>query len=272
MIFHIKLIIFCLVCSFLASCQPAMQTDIPMHTPTLTSIPESTLKITPTDAVIPEFEERAIEGIREEIEASDGLSLVGSYYPPVDVLPPWPGVLLLHILGSERSSWDEYAWILAGEGFAVFALDMRGHGETGGAVNWDLAESDINQVWNHLSAKPDIDPDRLAIIGASIGANLALRAGAINTDVRTVVLLSPGLDYRGVKTEEAMGAYDNRPVLIVASQEDTYSADSSQVLEEIAVGEASLVMYQNAGHGTNMLTAEPELRELIIDWMQTNLE
>ena len=127
-------------------------------------------------------------------------------------------------------------------------------------------------MWNHLSSKPDVDPDRVAIVGASIGANLALLTGANEEGVKTVVLLSPGLDYSGVKTGEAMAAYQNRPVLIVASEEDTYSADSSRVLEESAVGEVSLVMYQNAGHGTNMFVAEPELGELLIDWLETYLE
>ncbi len=294
MVNHGKLIVFCLVCFFMTACQTTGRTEVStisptlasqiLHTPTEAPSPTSPAEITelvaPTEEMLPEVsatqvlesQGRDIEGVREEIEASDGLGMVGSYYAPVDVPPPWPGVLLLHMLGSDRSTWDEFARLLAGEGYAVFALDMRGHGDTGGEADWDLTKSDINQVWEHLSMKQDIDPDRLAIIGASIGANLALAAGANDTDIKTVVLLSPGLDYRGVKTEEAILEYGKRPVLIVASQEDTYSADSSQVLEESAVGDVQLVVYQNAGHGTNMFAAKTGLGELIIDWLRTYLK
>ena len=112
----------------------------------------------------------------------------------------------------------------------------------------------------------------MALVGASIGANMALIAGANEKGVRTVVLLSPGLDYAGVTTEAAMEAYGDRPVLIAASQEDTYSADSSRKLEKIAIGDVKLVMHQDAGHGTFMLQAEPDLTQKIVDWLARDLE
>jgi len=68
-----------------------------------------------------------------------------------------------------------------------------------------------------------------------------------------------------------MIAYGERPVLIVASQEDTYAADSSRRLEEVALGEVRQVMYQDAGHGTIMMEREPGLGELIIDWLDDYL-
>lgn len=294
MIWRSKLILCGLICLLFAACQSTTisetQTALPTLTPTirLSPTPEPTVisdrasSVTspPIEAVVPEFTaspepelaESIINEVREEIEASDGLILVGTYYAPIEMPPPWPGVILLHMLGVDRSSWDDYARQLTSAGYAVFALDMRGHGDTGGAVDWGLAGNDIQQVWNNLSTKTDIDPDRMALVGASIGANMALVAGANEAGVRTVVLLSPGLDYAGVTTDAAMVAYGDRPVLIVASQEDTYAANSSRNLEEVAIGEARLVMYQNAGHGTHMLAGETGLGELIIEWLDTHLE
>lgn len=290
-----KLIILCcLICFLLTACQTTTISETPTSRPTLTStvklsptpesiltsVPASTLTSSPIEEAIPEFTaspepelaESIISGIREDIEASDGLYLVGTYYSPVDIPPPWPGVILLHMLWSDRTTWDDYARQLASAGYAVFALDMRGQGETGGSLNWELAENDIQQIWNNLSTKPDIDPDRMALVGASIGANMALIAGANEKGVRTVVLLSPGLDYAGVTTEAAMEAYGDRPVLIVASQEDTYSADSSRKLEEIAIGDVKLVMYQDAGHGIHMFAGDTGLGELIFEWLDVYLE
>jgi pimeloyl-ACP methyl ester carboxylesterase len=294
MIWRSKLILCGLIFLLFAACQSTKisetQTSLPTLTPTirLSPTPESTMvsdlasSVTspPTEDVVPEFTvspepelaDSTINKAREEIEASDGLILVGTYYAPIEVPPPWPGVILLHMLGSDRSSWDDYARQLTSAGYAVFALDMRGHGDTGGAVDWNLAGNDIQQVWNNLSTKKNIDPDRMALVGASIGANMALAAGSNEAGVRTVVLLSPGLDYAGVTTEAAMVAYGDRPVLIVASQEDTYAANSSRSLEEVAIGEARLVKYQNAGHGTHMLASETGLGELIIEWLDAYLE
>lgn len=287
-------ILCCVICLLVSACQTTPISETPTSHPTLTStvhlsptpesvltsVPASTITSSPTEAVNfeftaspePELAESTIDGVREEIEASDGVNLVGTFYSPGNIPPPWPGAILLHMLWGDRTSWDDYARQLASAGYAVFALDMRGHGETGGAVNWDLAENDIQRVWDNLSTKANIDPERMALVGASIGANMALVAGANESEVRTVVLLSPGLDYGGVKTEAAMVEYGDRPVLIAASEDDTYSANSSYNLEENAQGEVRLVVYQDAGHGIHMLAGDTGFGELIIEWLDANLE
>ena len=159
-----------MICFLLAACQTTTISQTPTSHPTqtstvklsstpesiLTSVPTSTVTSSPIEELIPEFTaspepelaKSIINGVREEIEASDGLYLVGTYYSPVDIPPPWPGVILLHMLFGDRTSWDDYARQLASTGYAVFALDMRGHGETGGLVNWEFAENDIQQIWN----------------------------------------------------------------------------------------------------------------------------
>ncbi len=294
MIWRSKLILCGLMCLFFVACQsrtisetktalptltPTIQLS-PTPEPTMISVRASSVTIPPTEDVVPditaspepELAESMISGVREDIEASDGLNLVGTYYAPGGMRPPAAGGRGRLMVGRARSSWDDYARQLTSAGYAVFALDMRGHGDTGGAVDWNVAGNDIQQVWNNLSTKTDIDPDRMALVGASIGANMALVAGANEAGVRTVVLLSPGLDYAGVTTEAAMVAYGDRPVLIIASQEDTYAANSSRNLEEAAIGEARLVMYQNAGHGTHMLASETGLGKLMIEWLDAYLE
>lgn len=275
-------------CQSASTSKPATATPTPVSTeiiiqtdePTPTAVPTSTETSQPTLETLSEItstpndggEDVLTTGIHEEIETPDGLVLIGTLYAPQDFEPPWPGVILLHMLWGERSVWDEYALDLANNGFAVFALDMRGHGETGGEVNWDIAAEDIQMVWDNLSSRPEIDSGRMGIVGASIGANMALVSGSNESDTRTVVLLSPGLSYAGVETKDAMIAYGERPVLIVASQEDTYAADSSRKLHEIAAGEVRLEMYQDAGHGTFMLENEPELGGDIIDWLREFLQ
>jgi len=116
-----------------------------------------------------------------------------------------------------------------------------------------------------------VDGTRVAAVGASIGANLALIGCSTSDFCGTAVLLSPGLDYRGVTTEAAMTQMGERPVLLVASEEDTYSAQSSRTLADAAQGVHELMMYSGAGHGTRMFRAQPDLVDAILNWLNTHL-
>ena len=66
------------------------------------------------------------------ISAPDGLILDATFYGPV--VRPAPGVLLLHMEGRDRGAWDTLPERLQARGYAVLAVDLRGHGATGGAV------------------------------------------------------------------------------------------------------------------------------------------
>ena len=195
--------------------------------------------------------------------ADDGLELVGTFAAP-DTRTPWPTVILLHMLGGQRTDYDAQIARFTAEGYAVLALDMRGHGATGGEVAWDLAAEDLRMVAETLLNQPEIRTDGLAILGASIGSNMALKTGAAVPWVKSVVMLSPGLDYRGVTTEDALAAYGDRPLMIVASSEDSYAAESSQTLADTATGLVNFKLYEGAGHGTRMFGAEPGLMDLIL--------
>jgi pimeloyl-ACP methyl ester carboxylesterase len=231
----------------------------------------------PSPEPVEETPETAVLGpvIREEvtIAAEDGLALQAAFYA-AGGLQNAPGVLLLHMLGSSRQAWDDVglAEALAEAGYAVLALDMRGHGATGGGKNWDAAEDDHQRVWDYFVGRDEVDGAQTAVIGASIGSNMALIAAANEPAIRTAVLLSPGLDYRGVTTEDRLADYGERPLLIVASEEDGYAANSSRTLAETAVGETKLELYNGAGHGTNMFAAKPELTSLILEWLAQHLD
>ena len=246
----------------LATAAPA--TEPPVE-PTRT--PAATATSAPTDVPVP------VVGAAERmtIAAADGLPIQATLLTPITSALD-PGVILLHMLGDDRTVWGEVglAAELVAAGYAVLVVDMRGHGETGGAQDWALAADDLGRVWDAFAARDDVDEARTAVVGASIGANMALRLGAERPDVNTLVLLSPGLDYRGVTTEDQLAAYGERPLLLVASEDDPYSADSARVLAE-AAGGATVHIFDAAGHGTNMFAAAPELSMLIIDWLDEHV-
>ncbi|MCA9903078.1 MAG: alpha/beta fold hydrolase [Anaerolineae bacterium] len=204
-------------------------------------------------------------------EAHDGLTLVGEFYASTN--EPAPAVLLLHMLGSRRSAWQPLIPWLSDAGYNVLAVDLRGHGETQGAQDWPAAERDVETWLDWLGEQPSVMPDRIAIVGASIGANLALNGCAFDERCITTVALSPGLDYRGVVTEPAVSdGLAERSALLVASQRDAYSADSVKMLTTEASGELGLQLYPGSAHGTALLgAADAPVIPLILNWLAAHL-
>jgi len=242
-----------------------------------TAIPAT---LTPPPPPPEEDEEPVVETVAEPaatqpssetvmIEASDGLQIVATYsYPGGEA--PYPGVILLHMLGSQRTAWESNgmeAQLLL-NGYAVMTVDMRGHGETGGDIDWELAEDDFQRVWDYFVAQDEVNNEATAVVGASIGSNMSLITAVNEPRINAVILLSPGLDYRGVTTADAIIEYGDRPIFIIASEEDSYAADSSKTLHETATGQAELQLYNGAGHGTNMFSKEEGLPDLILNWLQ----
>lgn len=226
--------------------------------PTLTAVSTLVNEATPT----------AASPFNLTITASDNAKLAASFYPPASAAPA-PGVLLLHMLGRDRSDWESLARDLQARGYAVLALDLRGHGESAGPVDWNKSPADVRAAWDVLVARPEVDPTLCAILGASIGANLALIVGANNPDVATVIALSPGVDYHNLKPSGVLTNFGERPIFLVASQDDAYSYEGVKQMATLAPG-AETHYFANAGHGADMF-ANPQLETLVLDWLSQHI-
>ena len=69
---------------------------------------------------------------------------------------------------------------------------------------------------------------KVSIIGASIGANIALNYAVSDHSVKSVILLSPGLDYMGVTTLAPITQYKN-PIYIAGAEGDSQSVKDSRL-------------------------------------------
>lgn len=205
---------------------------------------------------------------------SDGWTIVANYYPA-----PGNAVILLHKFASDKSEWTSFANELNQKGYAVLALDFRGHGESmnrnGKTITWEsFTNADFNDMTKDLATARDWltnkGYDEFAIVGASIGANTALNYAVSDSAVKTVVLLSPGLEFKGIVTNQTIRNF-TKPLFIVASNEDTYSARSATILYESAQGKKEIKIYDGAGHGTQMF-ARTDLDRLILNWLKDNLK
>ncbi|MCB9452243.1 MAG: alpha/beta fold hydrolase [Anaerolineaceae bacterium] len=204
-----------------------------------------------------------------QVTATDGLTLVGDYYMANGEGETGPAVLLMHMLGSDRSAWSPLIPALVEAGYHVLAVDMRGHGDTGGRADWSAAEGDVQTWLDWLRARPEVDSAGVSIVGASIGSNLALIGCANDVDCVTAIALSPGLDYRGVQPLSALiDGLSNRSALVIASHGDSYSADSVKELAAGAAGEVGMRLYAGRAHGTQLFSDDGErLTRTIIAWL-----
>ncbi len=150
---------------------------------------------------------------------------------------------------------------------------MRGHGETGGSQEWTLAEEDVQILIDWLREQDSVDPDAVSLVGASIGSNLAIRGWSNDENVATAVALSPGLDYRGVTTADAVEVQANRPIMLVASRNDVPSATAINDLYDLTSGYALVRMYDGNLHGTNLFRNDDIsvfLAYAIAEWVDEN--
>lgn len=203
----------------------------------------------------------------------DGVTITGNYFKPQRKQAPV--FLLLHMMPATRESWNEFASIIQKNGYAALAIDMRGHGESTdrNGVMLDYKEfkdeehrssmNDIASAREFLAGKSEVDISRIAIAGASIGANLALWQASIDRDVRLIMLLSPGLNYRGILAEELAARFKGY-VYILASEGDTKAADSSRKLATVFSGETKMEILKGDLHGTNMFN--PEIMNDLLKW------
>jgi len=256
-----------------ASPTPGAATLAPVHITTVPATANATANTAATavatSAVVPAARPTAGAPVVVTITAGDGKKLAADYYPPVVIArvagQKAPGVLFLHMVGGSRADWADLARQLQAQGIASLALDFRGQGASAGPEDWNKSVDDTRAAWETLLSMPEVDPLRTAIVGASIGANLALIVGANNAKVATVIALSPGDDFQGIRPTGLLGNFGNRPVYLIASQDDSYSyASVGHMAPHLAAGET--FFYTNAGHGTAMFT-NPDLATRLLAWL-----
>ena len=197
----------------------------------------------------------------------DGERVAALYWLPARTgLEKVPGVVLLHMLGRAKEDWRVFGDLLKSSGYAAIALDLRGGGNVGKAK----LIGDARAGYAFLARQQEVDAARLGVIGASIGANAALLFAVEEPRVKCAALLSPGLNYRGVATDWAITQM-KRPLLLVASDDDDYSAQSVRRLEQLATGLKTVKIYSRAGHGTEIFAANAGLDQELLAFLKAHL-
>jgi pimeloyl-ACP methyl ester carboxylesterase len=109
------------------------------------------------------------------------------------------------------------------------------------------------------------------VVGASLGASLAVLAAAESQTVRGVALLSPATEYRGVRLEPGLRGYGERPMLVVASSEDPYALRSARALVSAEAPERELLVSPVPAHGSHLANRDPSVAASLLDWLRRTL-
>lgn len=226
------------------------------------------------------------------LTTKDGIKIASDFY---NVENPVGWCVLIHMMPATKESWRGFAGDLQNMRYESLAIDLRGHGEsrtyadltrTNTEVELDYRNFtdeehqksilDLEAAVDYLVKEKSAKPENIIIMGASIGANLALQY-IVNPPVggKVAVLFSPGLNYRGIETEPLVkNLKAGQKVFFISAKDDKRSggnnAEMNQKLYDLTPAgvEKQIKIYEAGGHGTDILKSQSELAKFIIDFIK----
>ena len=207
-----------------------------------------------------------------------------------------PVVILLHDLGGNKSDWlndtDTYVALLE-RGYAVLAIDMRGHGQTPlpdarrvlELIDLELSFFDVHAALVWLQSQSKVDVSRIAVVGTGSGGNVAyVSSGLFPELIKTSVSLSPGLWGAASLEPLIIGAglepFAPRSMLFMAGDQDqiqagdvilSYAEFARSLEAQTAEPKDVRVFPDSADHGFALLDNVAEAQDLFFLWLEGNL-
>jgi uncharacterized protein len=141
--------------------------------------------------------------IKEVNLTVDSLKIMGQLFLPEGIDPPYPGVILCHGVPSGTvdptdGGYPLLAKTISEKGFAAYTFRFRGTGSSEG--NFDIVgwTHDLEAVIDYLWELPEIDTNRLALVGFSAGAAVSIYIGAQDKRISAVVTCASPADFTAI--------------------------------------------------------------------------
>lgn len=229
---------------------------------------------------------------------SDDETLFGAFYSGKGD-GPHPTALVLHgIPGIEKNT--DIAYALRDKGWNALIFHYRGSWGSGGKYTLAGIPSDVSAALNHLiNGEYNVDADRIALVGHSLGGWAAIISAARNARVKAVVTIGGISDMRSwsLSQEEAtdmarflshtsggeilsqiralgqtrnpVDVIDNigmLPILIVHGDlDEMVPIDQARLLHDRSNRTAELVVIDGADHSFS--SHRKQMVDVVVDWL-----
>lgn len=212
------------------------------------------------------------------LDTEDGLRLGAWFLPAPD---RGPAVLICNGNAGDRTMRAPLASALSSTGLSVLLFDYRGYGGNPGHPSEDGLGADARAVRAFLATRPEVDPDRIAYFGESLGAAVAVRL-ALESPPAALVLRSPftslvdvgRLHYPWLPVGALLAdrypsmiriAQLDAPLLVIAGDRDTViPAELSRRLYDTACRPKRFVLVPHADHNDPQLLNGPVMIDAIV--------
>jgi len=233
----------------------------------------------------PSAEDASAAGAEEvALATEDGLEL-RAWFVPAATGEAAGTVVVFPGNAGNRAARAPLAGALSRAGLSVLLVDYRGYGGNLGSPSEAGLLVDGRAAVAYVSGRPDVDPDRVVLLGESLGAGVA-SALAVEHPPRALVLRSPftsladaaGVHYPFLpaglllrdryRVEEQVARYPG-PVLVVAGEHDTIVPPAqSRRVADAAAGPSRFTIVPGADHNDAALLDGDVLLEAITAFLR----
>lgn len=180
----------------------------------------------------------------------NGLTLRSTVHIPVEA--PCPTVVFVHGFTSNRLELPDFVGVsrlLAADGIASVRVDLSGHGESDGdffdvTITGEIAET--RSVIQAVRTMDFADPERIGLVGMSMGGVVAGIVAAEEPGIRALCLWSPAAV---APFEIGSGYLKGRSLATEIQEKGYFDADGHRVSQALVDDIASLDVYgRSAGY------------------------
>lgn len=221
------------------------------------------------------------------LTSSDGWNLHGRLFLPdgANESSKVPGVVMVHGAMHDQETYYDLARGVVKKGMAALTFDWRGKNrdvnEGKGDYGVNLAKGEENKIYldikaaiQFLASQKAIDTTRMGVVAATMPTNQAMQASMGDSRIKTIVILTQYI--LSPEAKQFLTSSDV-PVFFIASSEDLNTevgslADSTHEAYRLSKSKGSqLLLYDDAGRGSEMLKEKDELQPMIVRWLSEKL-
>ena len=228
--------------------------------------------------------------MKKDIKAvsKDGFNVRATLtYPKNNNQKDYATVILLHSLGYNSQWWGDLPKELLSRGYAVLAIDLRGHGNSiynsrFAKLSWKNLKNSgyakyptdiiavIDEIKKENTAKQFFN--NWALVGADIGASAGIiAADKMKSYPEVVVMISPVVETKGVYIPVSVAHLETSDFLAILGTDDTNSADAAGYLSKFAQNQFVTFTSNSKTTGMMMIKNDPGLANFIAEWVSEYL-